>query len=229
MMKPATGDYILDTIISFRLICDVNIPDPTFHGILSYLDDRALLSEEEMKTLDHLPNLIEMIVADESMPSPSRHHRGCFLLRKLSCAIPAPVDAILNTGVLPHLFHVMQHNPKHPSIFDVSWVLTNVTCGSSDTTVRVIEAGIIPILVPYLDHAEDDIRDQTVWTFGNICGEGGVYQAQCISHGLVRAMECILQKYPQHLKLESLRILTWTVANVCRHNPDIPPLIPLIP
>ncbi len=78
----------------------------------------------------------------------------------LSKEINPPIDKVIAAGAVPHFVQCLSLH-DHPSLqFEASWVLTNITSGTSKHTRIVIEAGAVRLLVQLLASPNEDIRAQ---------------------------------------------------------------------
>ena len=88
--------------------------------------------------------------------------------KMLSRPTDPPVEEVLESGSLPKLVEFLKCNDKPDLQFQALWALTNI--GSTEHTSKIVEAGIIPLVVPLLFAAKPDIREQAVWCLGNVAG-----------------------------------------------------------
>ena len=98
--------------------------------------------------------------------------------KMLSRPTDPPVVEVIETGAVPKLIEFLKCNEKPALQFQALWALTNI--GSTEHTSVIVEAGIVPLVVPLLFAPTADIREQAVWCLGNIAGGLG-----CARNGLL--------------------------------------------
>ena len=69
-----------------------------------------------------------------------------------------PVDAIIGSGVLPRMIHLLTHSPSSLMKFEIAWCLTNMTCGEYQHAQAVVDCGAVPVLVGLMLHSVDRVR-----------------------------------------------------------------------
>ncbi|KDO32339.1 hypothetical protein SPRG_02818 [Saprolegnia parasitica CBS 223.65] len=107
----------------------------------------------------------------------------------------------------------------HPLLqVEALWALTNIAAGATDNTSVLLNNGVIPTLVSLLDSPNEEVLEQSVWVLGNLAGEGSHTRDSVLSAGALPPLVNSLKKAPPE-KLSLLRILTWTLSNLCDGQP----------
>ena len=163
----------------------------------------------------------------------------CKRLRQwLSIGKNAPIDEVVNTGVVPRLiqFLVNDNNPKLQ--FEAARILAHVVSSNTENTSVVVKHKGVSHFVNLLLSNNVDVAQEAVWALGNIAVESAQYrdnvlasgglinltkfQHRCFDRLNTAAMqngwrfEQLLQN-PRTLNLlEILRSVTWALSCFCR-------------
>jgi len=176
-------------------------------------------------SLDDLPFVKSILESpSSSMEELVEATRG--IRRLLSVDRDPPVDAVLESGLLPYLIQNLNANPQASTlIFESAWALTNIA--STSMTHVVVDAAAIEPLVQLLRHDNPDVREQAAWCLGNIAGDKTDYRDLLLCHGIV---EPLILNIVQPASMSLLNNVIWTVSNLCRGkpSPDMMYLAPLL-
>jgi hypothetical protein len=142
---------------------------------------------------------------------------GARCIRKLlSIERAPPIDAVLESGVLPDLMQLCQ-NRASTIQFEASWAITNIASGSAAQTNAVVKAGAVPMFVGLLQSPSNDVVEQATWALGNIAGDGAKHRDIVIDAGAVDCFASLL--LVPDVKMSMLRNGTWALSNLFRGSP----------
>ncbi|EPY19861.1 importin alpha [Strigomonas culicis] len=147
--------------------------------------------------------------------------QGVLLIRKLlAVQTKAPVQEVIDTGVVPALIQLLQHVNDPKLQFEAAWALTNIAGGSSQHTRTLIDAGVVMPLVQLLSSPDDSCQDQAAWALGNIAGDSAYTRdAVLYAGGLQALLETINREVPTPTPLFVVRECTWAISNLSRTKP----------
>jgi len=132
-----------------------------------------------------------------------------------------PIDALINSGILPVLVKCLE-DIDNPSLqFEAAWALTNIASGTSQQTQAVVEADAVPLFLKLLKSPQQNVCEQAVWALGNIIGDGPQLRDYVIQLGVV---EPLLSFISPDIPITFLRNVTWVVVNLCRNKDPPPPV-----
>ncbi|KAH9090779.1 hypothetical protein Ae201684P_006185 [Aphanomyces euteiches] len=128
------------------------------------------------------------------------------------------IRQMLDKNWTPRLIKWLRLRERPTLQVEALWALTNIAAGATDNTSVLLQNGVIPTLVSLLDSSNDEVLEQSVWVLGNLAGEGSQTRDLVLSAGALAPLITNLRKTPPE-KLSLLRILTWTLSNLCDGQP----------
>jgi hypothetical protein len=99
------------------------------------------------------------------------------------------------------------------------WILTNISSISKDATKLEVECGLIPVLCSALDHKEELVVHQAIWTAGNLAADSYHYRDQLNSSSVVMKILKFLEFNHSNEKISNA---VWVLTNLSRGSP--PPI-----
>lgn len=153
--------------------------------------------------------------------------------KALSKGTTPPVAEVIDCGVVPRLVELLTFFPQQSVTDDVArviediqfeacWALTNVTFGTSEQTMVVVNSGAVPSLIHLMNHPKNRIKEQAVWTLGNIAGDGPYCRDMLLGMDFL-AILCAFINSILHAANKDLGILrnaSWCLSNLCRGKPS---------
>ncbi|XP_065179225.1 importin subunit alpha-1-like [Sycon ciliatum] len=137
------------------------------------------------------------------------------------------IDPIIQSGLLQEVVSVAVESSERQVLEEFSWILTNVTSGTSEQTEEVVNLGCVPVLVTFLTHESLTLQHQSLWALGNIAGNSAVHRDLIASSGVIpyiiqRLQGCDIhtKNNPQERKIAFLA--PWVLSNLCRFNNPSP-------
>ena len=147
-----------------------------------------------------------------------------------------PIDEVIKCGVVPRFVELLslpsairngqqisqsELDMYHSIQFEACWSLTNITFGTSDQTMAVVNSGAVPLLIALLGSQSPQVKDQAIWTLGNIIGDGPHCRDMLLGMNFVPILiEFIQQEFAANSKIDILRNSVWCMSNLCRGKPS---------
>ncbi|CDK28479.1 unnamed protein product [Kuraishia capsulata CBS 1993] len=177
-------------------------------------DDESKSDNNFMNKLQHdLPVMVNKIQSDDLQ---SQLEATIEFRKILSREHNPPIDAVIESGVVPRLVSFMSDTPELLQL-EAAWALTNIASGSSNQTRVVVDAGAVPLFVKLLYSPSVDVKEQAIWALGNVAGDSSAYRDYVLS---CDAMDPVLSLFASQ-KATLIRTATWTLSNLCRgKNPQ---------
>lgn len=136
--------------------------------------------------------------------------------RLLSRETDPPVEAIIQSGLLPRFVQFLGRNEMPKLQFEAAWALTNVA--STQYTSVVVDLGVTPFLSQLLRSPNSDVREQSLWCLGNIAGDRTEYRDMILRTPGALANLLLNITHPENTSM--LRNATWALSNLTRGKPQ---------
>mmetsp|Transcript_6096 Transcript_6096/g.9239 ORF Transcript_6096/g.9239 Transcript_6096/m.9239 type:complete len:503 (-) Transcript_6096:82-1590(-) len=132
-----------------------------------------------------------------------------------------PIQQVIDAKLIPHFTAYLRPPLSHqcPALcLESSWILTNITSGTSEQTLIVADAGAISAFAELLvsNAVDDNIKEQAIWALGNIAGDCVELRDRVLATGALVPL-CESSKWE---KLSMVRTGVWALSNLCRGRPQ---------
>lgn len=184
--------------------------------------------EASVAALPHIKSLFETYADNMGEHEEEIYEATRAVRRLLSRASNPPVEAVLEADLMPYLVKMLGYTQKGEIQFEAAWALTNIA--STEYTAEVYKSGAVPLLVPLLMVANENLREQAAWCLGNIAGDNAEFRDTVLESGALNGLVANLR---QPFSIEMKRNTMWVISNLCRGKPYPPaelvaPLVPVL-
>lgn len=123
------------------------------------------LTEDTTDDEDGRENLstasLETIVDRARSVEPATQLNAVQAARKLlSSDRNPPIDALIQSGILPVLVGCLSSTDNPSLQFEAAWALTNIASGTSQQTQAVVAAGAVPLFLELLNSPHQNVCEQ---------------------------------------------------------------------
>ena len=134
----------------------------------------------------------------------------------LSTEHRAPIQEVIDCGIVPLFINFLRNPAIDPALrLESSWVLINISSGTSEQTRHVADAGAITAFAELLLTPDDNIKERAIWALGNIAGDCVELRDRVLATGAIVPL-CESSKWE---KLSMVRTGVWALSNLCRGSP----------
>eukprot|EP00053_Salpingoeca_punica_P018791 m.186134 g.186134 ORF g.186134 m.186134 type:complete len:537 (-) comp17506_c0_seq2:470-2080(-) len=170
----------------------------------------AVTTTRTTVSLSDLPMIVEGVTCSEF----ERVLQATTQCRMLLSKHQPPIDAVIETGVVPYFVKYLSCDDYPRLQFEAAWALTNIASGNADQTAIVVREGAIPMFIRLLRSQNEEVREQAVWALGNIAGDGPALRDYVLSIGMMQPLLELIH-YPES-KTSMVQNATWALSNLCR-------------
>jgi len=168
---------------------------------------------KEKYDISDLPDLLE---AAQSTDDGQLLFAAQGLRKLLSTSVNTPIQQVIDTGVIPRVLQWIQRFDFTQLQYEACWILTNISAGNSLQTQTIIEKGAVPILINLLGSTNETVREQAVWTLGNIGGDSSSCRDLILQHN---GLALVAQVGEMSERPSLKNNVYWTISNFCRGKP----------
>ena len=130
------------------------------------------------------------------------------------------IDDIIDLGIGPRIVELANAS-KFPKIqFEATWLLTNITSGTSSQTVYVANLPhAIEVLVKLLNTSDDEgLRENVIWTLANMAGDSVKYRDNVLS--INNVIPLFLKNLNTSTNVTNTKTTIWAFSNLLRGKPS---------
>lgn len=141
----------------------------------------------------------------------------------------APIKAIIDGGVLPHLIVALRVSDEAVQ-GDALWCLTNMATGDHEDTWHVLQAA--PELIHLLAGTSSSLAEHACWTLGNIAADSDEFRMTLIANGIVQPMLVLLESSVSESVSATMALsskaqtVAWAISNLARGSTSAEHLLP---
>ncbi|KIO32042.1 hypothetical protein M407DRAFT_67217, partial [Tulasnella calospora MUT 4182] len=147
---------------------------------------------------------------------------GQLLRSQKQSAAAKAVQAVVDSGLLPNVINMLSSS-NATLVSEASWILFNVTLGTSQQTSAVVSAGAIPKLVAVFASDVEDTMHNALLALGNIAGDSDELRGVFLEQRAFRpALEILAD--PSKFSAKIVNTATW-VMETCTAPLVVQPVI----
>lgn len=167
------------------------------------------------------PELLRQFIAEMKSDNMVAITRGLVSVRVLIAHnIPTIAQSLISYDGLTPLMEFMQ-DFMHPHLQEESsWIISNISSGSSDDTHALLNKGVVQVLQKVLKCSFEDVIKNVLGTIGNISADCPVCRNAVYNSGMLPAVQALPSKFPDPSIAQKI---TWIVSNLLRLKPESEP------
>ncbi|XP_004494564.1 importin subunit alpha-4-like [Cicer arietinum] len=166
--------------------------------------------------IQRIPTLTRQLFSNDLAAQLEATTQICTLLSKGHIAL---IDEVIRAGVVPQLVKFLARVDAPQLQSKAASTLSYISSGTSEHTRIVVEHEAVPLLVRLLYCGTDDTKEEAIWALGNIAGDSPSTRDHVVGYGALFPILGLLWN-PLVVKRSTLRIASWTLANLCRGKPS---------
>lgn len=129
----------------------------------------------------------------------------------MTSEIEESVQPVIDLGVLPAILDMLSSDDSE-FLSEATWILVNITAGSSEQTSQVVEAGALPKLISLFPTSTDAIKENILMTVGNTMGDSKHLRQVAVREGGFELALDVL-RVPEDYSRGCVESAVWVVAN----------------
>mmetsp|Transcript_64472 Transcript_64472/g.179365 ORF Transcript_64472/g.179365 Transcript_64472/m.179365 type:complete len:624 (-) Transcript_64472:190-2061(-) len=146
----------------------------------------------------------------------------------LSTQMSPPIQVVVDLGGAEALIRKLVDGSSPAVQLEAAWALTNLACGTTAQTTRLVDAGVVEAFFTALQSPaiveRPELCEQCLWALGNIAGEGAWHRDNLLAAGVLGVLSRLFSQmpsfpWPTPLRAQVLRTLTWLMSSLCRGDP----------
>eukprot|EP01084_Bolivina_argentea_P236479 397608_1 len=155
----------------------------------------------------------------------------------LSQANNPPIREVIDSGVVPRFIQFCRNNSAPELQYESLWALLNIASGPAECTAHIIRNGSHNVFIDLLQSPLYEIKEQILWTLGNIAGDGNELKDLLLTSNILNNIlpicksefnkKCVTNfnkskviiDNPMFQYVNLLSTCSWTVSNLCRTVP----------
>ncbi|KAG8924032.1 hypothetical protein FRC01_012011, partial [Tulasnella sp. 417] len=126
------------------------------------------------------------------------------------------VQPVLDSGLLPEIIKMLSSD-DHEFLWESTWIVVNITAGSSEQTSTVVQAGVIPKLVTLFRTSPDNVRINILMAIGNVLGDSEHLRQVAIREGGFELALDVLRD-PDNHSPSCVDSAAWTMTSATTSN-----------
>lgn len=120
------------------------------------------------------------------------------------------VQPVIDSGLLHTVIEMLSSNDPE-FLSEATWILINITAGSSEQTSAVIDAGALPKLLALFPSSSTSVKENILLVFGNILGDSEHLRQVAIQAGGFKLALDVL-RVPDAHAAKCVESAAWAVA-----------------
>jgi hypothetical protein len=141
-----------------------------------------------------------------------------YLRECLSTGNDDVLEKFMNSGLFPEVMRISIASNIPDLTFEISWMLTNITCAKDNLIMKEIlhkDLGLLNYLDILLQSEITKEKEHSLWCMSNILGSGEEYFEPIFTN------TCLLDKLmelvgEEKLSIGLMRTTAWAVSNLCK-------------